>query len=136
MVGNCLAQDSAEIGGEREIAAFVELRRVKARPAPIDAAAAYRAAENKHHVSVSVIGAAIAIFPCCPAKLRHGHDHRVFAERSKVGPERGDGLREVAQHVGELAFGSAFIHVMVPAADVSESDLHAEIGFDQLRRLA
>jgi len=57
------------------------------------------------------------------------------AQIAEIGPEGGDRLREIGEHVGELTFNRALVDVMVPSADVGERDLHAEICFDQLREL-
>ena len=84
---------------------------------------------------MAVVGAAIAVFPGGAAELRHGDDDGVFSKIAEIGPKCGDRLREVAEYVGDLSLGAAFVDVVVPAADVGKSDLHAEIGFDQLREL-
>jgi hypothetical protein len=44
-------------------------------------------------------------------------------------------IARIRQDIGELAFGRTFVDVMVPAADIGESNLHSEIGFDELRQL-
>ena len=46
--------------------------------------------------------------------------------------ERGQGAAELAQALGELALHAAFRGVMVPAADLGEGDLHADVGLDEL----
>src|SRR5215472_276737 len=58
---NRLAYDATKIGGERQIAAFIELYRVEPRPSAIDTSTAHRTAKNEHHVSMAVIGAAITV---------------------------------------------------------------------------
>ena len=53
-------------------------------------------------------------------------------------PEGRQRLAELAQQVGKLALGGAlahFVDVVVPAADIGERHLHADVGFDQLRDL-
>src|ERR1700722_3396124 len=126
----------AKVGGEREVAAFVELRLIEPRPASVDFSAFHRTAENEHDVGVAVVGAAVSVFAHGAAKLRHADDDGIFAEIAKVGPEGRERLREFSKHVGELAFGCAFVDVMVPSTDVGESNLHAEIGLNQLSELA
>ena len=51
----------------------------------------------------------------------------VLSEISEIGPEGGEGPREVAQHVGDLTLGCALVHVMVPSPNVGKRDLHAKI---------
>ena len=131
-----LPDDLAEVGGEGEIAAFVELRLIEARPPSVDFSAFHRTAEDEHDVRMAVIGAAVSVLVGRAAKLRHRDDDRVFAKIAKIGPEGSDRLREVAEHIGQLAFGRSFVDVMVPSSDIGERYLNAEIGFDQLRQLA
>src|SRR5579863_6109319 len=83
-----------------------------------------------------MIGAAVAIFAGGAAEFRHRHYNRVFAEIAEIGPEGGNGLRKVAEHVGDLAIGRAFVDVMVPSTDIGKCHLHAEIRFDELSELA
>src|SRR5579863_4547230 len=83
-----------------------------------------------------MIRATVAIFAGGAAEFRHRHYNRVLAEIAEIGPEGGNGLRKVAEHVGDLAFGRAFVDVMVPSTDIGECYLHAEIRFDELSELA
>src|SRR5215471_21471592 len=130
------AQYLAEVCSYSQIAAFVEMLSREPRPAAIDSATLDRAAEHEHDVGVAVVGAAIAVLARGAPELRHADDHCVFAKIAQIGPERSDGLRELASEVGDLALHAAFVHVVVPSADVGESDFHAQVGFDQLRYLA
>ncbi len=58
------------------------------------------------------------------------------AIRSPRSPcKRGQRLREAAEPGGKLALGAALVGVGVPAIDLGEGDLEADIGFDQLRDL-
>ena len=79
----------AEVGGQGEVAAFIELRLIEARPAAVDFASLDWAAQDEHHVGVAVVGAAIAVFARGASKLRHGDDDSVFAKIAEVCPERG-----------------------------------------------
>ena len=54
-------QDGAKIGGDREIAPLVELRRGEARPVAVNAAAIDRASQQPDDIAVAVIRAAIAV---------------------------------------------------------------------------
>ena len=59
--GDNFAEDLAEVGGDGEVAAFVELLVVQAGPAAVDFAAFDLAAEDEHGVGVAVVGAAGAV---------------------------------------------------------------------------
>ena len=48
---------------------------------------------------------------------------------------RRERLRELAQDIGDLALRAAFVHMVIPAADVGKRDLHAEVRLDELREL-
>src|SRR5215469_10464693 len=128
-------EHGSEVGREREVAAFVQLRGIESGPAAVHLSALNGPAENEHDIRMSVIGAAVSIFPCRAAEFGHGHDDRVFGKIAEINPESAQGLRKLAQHVRDLALGAAFIDVMVPSADVGKRDLDPEIGFDQLREL-
>ena len=56
--GNSFAEDLAEVRGDGEIAAFVELLVCKAGPATVNLASLHLAAKYKHGVGVTVVGAA------------------------------------------------------------------------------
>src|SRR5580692_9295244 len=98
MTRDSFANDLAEVCGERQVAAFVELRLIETRPASIDFPAFDRASKHKHDVGVAVVGAAIAIFAGGAAEFRHGHDDGVFAEVAEISPKSRDRLREIAEH--------------------------------------
>ena len=90
------------------------------------------------HVGVAVIGAAIAVFARRAAEFAHGHDGHVRHAIAQVLIKRGQRLAEFIQAVGELALArllADFVDVRVPAADVGERDLQADIRLDQLRDL-
>src|ERR1051325_9519773 len=84
---------------------------------------------------MAVIGATVPILSCSTSELGHGDHHRVLPQISKVDPERRKRLRKISQHIGQLTLCTAFVHVMVPAADIGERDLHSEIGLNKLRQL-
>ena len=44
-------------------------------------------------------------------------------------------MRELAQHVGHLSFGGAFVDMMVPSANIGKRHLHAQVRLDKLREL-
>ncbi len=74
-----------------------------------------------------VIGAAVAVLVHRPPELRHRQDHGVRHAIAEVGDERRDAAAEIVEAVGELALGGALVHVRVPAADVGERDLEADV---------
>src|ERR1700722_557200 len=122
----------AKVGGEGQIAAFVELGLVQTGPSSVDFSALDWTSQNEHHVGVAMVGAAIAVFADGASEFGHGDDDGVFAEVAEVGPEGSEGLRKLAKNIGNLALGAAFVDVMVPASDIGEGDLHAEVGLDEL----
>ena len=84
---------------------------------------------------MAVIGAAIPVFAGGASEFGHRDNHRVFGEVAKIGPERGQRLRELAKNICDLSLRAAFVHMMVPTADVGERHLHAEVRLDQLSQL-
>jgi len=82
------ADHAAEVGGEREVAAFVKLRLVEAGPLSVDFAALDRASHDKHDIGVAVVGATIAVLACGATEFRHGDDDGVVGEIPEVDPER------------------------------------------------
>src|SRR5580658_9890285 len=74
------AEHHSKVGRNRQVAAFIQQRLLQARPAPIHAAALYRAAEYKHDVRVAVVSTAVAVFACRAAEFGHGYDDRVLSE--------------------------------------------------------
>ena len=81
---------------------------------------------------MAVVGAAVAVLANRAAELRHRHDDDVTHARAEVLRERGDGVAEVAEVVGELSLRAPLAGVRVPAADVGEGDLEADVRLDQL----
>src|SRR5215831_15011232 len=69
VAGHALADHLTKIGGQGQVAALVELGGIESRPASVDSAALHRATQHEHYVSVSVVGAAIAVFARRAAKL-------------------------------------------------------------------
>ena len=95
--GDDFAEDVAEVGRDREVAALVALLAREPGPPAVDAAAADAAADHHHRVAVSVVGAAVAVLAHGPAELRHRQDDRVFHAIAEIGDERGDAAREVVE---------------------------------------
>ena len=126
----------AEVGGEGEVSALVELRLVQTGPSSVDFSALDWTSQNEHHVGVAVVGAAIAVFADGASEFGHSDDDGVFGKVAEIDPEGSDGLRKLAKNIGNLALRAAFVDVMVPASDIGEGDLHAEVGLDELRKLA
>ncbi len=129
------AEDVAEIGGDGEVAILEELVGRERGPVAVDFAALDRAAHGEEAGAVAVIGAAIAVLVHGAAELAHGDDDDIGHAVAEVLMQRGQRLREAAEPGGELALGVALVGVGVPAVDLGEGDLHADVGLDQLRDL-
>ena len=67
-----------------------------------------------------MIGAASAVLSNGATELGHGQNDHVVHAIPKIGHERRDTLREIAESTGELSLSTALIHVRVPTANVSE----------------
>ena len=91
------AKDIAKIGGNGQVAVFVEFLRRKARPFAEYSAAVHVTAHRKEASRVAVIGAAVAVLPDGAAKLAHGEDHNIAHAVAKIGVKRGQTLRELLQ---------------------------------------
>src|SRR5579864_6369984 len=85
---------------------------------------------------MAVVGSAVPVFAGSAAELRHGDDYRIVGKVAEIDPEGGERLGEVAQHVGDLPLRAAFVDVVVPAADIGERHLYAEIRLDELSELS
>src|SRR5215469_2248181 len=81
------AEHGSEVGGEREILAFVQLGGIEPGPAAVHSSTFDGAAENEHDVRMSVIGPAVSVFPRRAAEFRHSHDDRVFSKVAEINPE-------------------------------------------------
>src|ERR1700682_3963646 len=86
------AEHLAKFGGNGQVAAFVEMLLLQSGPAAVHFAALDRAAQNKHDVGMTMVGAAVAVLARCASEFRHGDDHGVSGQIAEVGPERGNGL--------------------------------------------
>ena len=82
-----------------------------------------------------MVGAAVAVLVHRAPELRHRQDDGVLHAVAEVGDQRGDRAREIVEAVGELTLRGALVHVRVPAADVGERDLEADVRLGQLRDL-
>src|SRR5256885_13527549 len=130
--GQNFSDDGAEVRGEREVAAFVQLMVVQARPSAVNLAALHIAAHHKHAIRVAVIGSAIAIFLGGAAELTHGHEDNIFHAVAHILMKRREALSEVLQQIGKLALHAAFVHVIVPAAAIDEKNFDADVRFEEL----
>ena len=127
-----------EVRGCCEITVLIELFRCEARPTSVHFAAVHGAAEGEHHVRVPVICSAVAVFSCGSAELGHRDHDNIAHSVTEVDHEGSKGRSELRKPLSELAFngiGSCFIHMVVPTAHVSESDLQPHIGPDYLGNL-
>ena len=124
-----------KIRGQRQVAAFIKLILTEAGPTPVDPSALYGTAEREHDGGVTVIRAAIAVLPRRAAKLRHAEHQHLGHAIAQILVERDQSIAKLPEAVGQLSFHGAFIHVMIPAANLSERNLEPNIGLDQLRYL-
>src|SRR5580704_7315317 len=85
---------------------------------------------------MAVVGATVTVFAGSAPELRHGDDYRIVGKVAEIDPEGGERSGEVAQYVGDLPLRAAFVDVVVPAADIGERHLYAEICFDELSELS
>ena len=111
------ASAARKVGGDREVAPLVELRRRQPRPVAVDPAAVDRAAHHPDDVAVAVVGAAIAVLAHGAAELGEDDDHRVAPGAAEPAGQRGEAFAERAQPVGELALLAALVDMGVPAAE-------------------
>src|ERR1700730_17273444 len=77
MAADKFSEDRTEIGGEREVAAFVQLARTEAWPFAVHFSAFHRAAHHEHAVRVAVVGTVISVFMSSSAKFGHGDHDKV-----------------------------------------------------------
>ena len=122
-----LAENIAEVGGEGEIAALVELLFLQAGPLAVDLAAFDAAAHDEHGIRVAVIGAAIPVFVRSAAKLAHRDQDHIVHAIAHVLPEGGQGLAVFTQQIAQLR---RFVDVMVPSTDIGECHFHAHIALN------
>ena len=121
----------AVVRGQIEVSALIKDFGRKARPAAVDLAAAHASAEHEHDIAVTVVGAAVAVFPRGTAKLGHGYQNDVLHPIAQILIERRKPVAEFFQAIGQLPGGAAFGDMGVPALDFSKGDLESDIGFDQ-----
>src|SRR5947209_3930328 len=110
----------AVVGGDREIAAFVEPVGSEARPVAIDPAAIDLAAGEPDRVAAAVIGAAVAILFDGAAEFRDHDEDRIVPIAAEPFGQGGEAAAERAQPVGELAGLGALPDMRVPAAEREE----------------
>src|SRR3954465_4647065 len=103
MVGDDLRKDGAEVGGESEIAALIQLLLLETGPTAMDAASFDTTADNEQRAGVAVVGAAVAVLAGHAAELGHRHDHDVVHAITEVGDKRGDRSGEIVETLRELA---------------------------------
>ena len=84
MLGSGFGEDVAEIGGDGEVASFEALVVLQPGPAPVDAAAFHRSAEQQHRVAVAVVGAPVAVLRHGASKLGHRDDDGVGHKGAKL----------------------------------------------------
>src|SRR6201987_6079194 len=92
---------TAEIGSQREVAAFIELRLVQPRPLTVHLAALHWASHNEHHIGVAAISPAVHVFARRAPDLGHRNEDGVLNESAEIDPELTERLRKLAENVGD-----------------------------------
>src|SRR6185503_7104030 len=133
MFSHHLREDRSEIGGEREIPAFVELFGFQTRPPAVDLAAVHVTTDHEEAACVTVVGSAAAVLPRRPAELRHREDDDVRHAIAEVRHERVDRLRKIVEPRRELTRRATLVDMGIPPADVGEGDFHPDIRLHELR---
>src|SRR5690349_21990443 len=132
MPGEDFAHYAAKIGGEHEVAAFVELVIVKTGPLPVNASAFHVSAHDEHAIRMAVISTSIPILFCGAAEFAHGYKHDVLHSIAHVLVKRGERLPQIPQKIRELSLHAAFVHVVVPTAAIDEQHFDSDVGFQKL----
>ena len=130
-----LREQVAEIGRHRDVASFEALRRIESRPPAQHLASIHRTAQHEHRRRVTVIGAAVAVLLDGAAELGHREHHDVTHALAQVLRERGERPAELGEPGRELAFARPLVDVRVPAGDIGEGDVQADVGLDELSDL-
>ncbi len=128
MARDQFAEDVAEVGGDGEIALVVQLVGFEARPIAVDLAPLDAAAEGEHHVGVTMVGTARAVFLGRAAEFAHRDNGDVFDARTQVAIKGRERCAELAKQVLQLR---GLIRVGVPSAHVGESSLESNVALDQ-----
>src|SRR6266550_2226484 len=132
VLGENLADYRAEVRGEREVAAVVELMVVQPGPFAVDLPALHVTAHEQHAIRVAMIGAAIAVFLSGAAEFAHSHEDDILHAVAHISMKRSQALAQVFQQTRQLPLHAAFVDVVVPAAAIDEKNFHADVGFKQL----
>src|SRR5262245_6350152 len=80
---------------------------------------------------MAVIRATVAVLTRRAAELRQGDERHVLHPISQVAIESRQTFSQIFEAVRHLTFGTALIHVGIPALDFCKSDLQADVGFDE-----
>ena len=122
----------AKICGNREVTLLIKGGRRQAGPSAIYLAAAHRTTHHPHHIAMSVISSAVAVFPYRASELRNHQHHRVLILRTqrlcKAGQPRGE-LREVR---GELSPGRLPGLIACPIRPLQKRDPDQRIAADEM----
>ena len=122
----------SKIGGELEVAGFVELFGSESRPLSVDFAAFDRSAGNEEAACMAMIGTAGAVLTNGAAELRHRENDDVAHAIAEIVIEGSETIAEIFEAVRELAACGTLIGMGIPPADIREGHFETDIGFDQL----
>src|SRR5438094_8457483 len=101
VTGDQLSQDVAEIGGQCQVAAFVELFLFQAGPSAVNLAAFDAAPDYEHAVGMAVVGTAVTVFARRAAELRHGDYNHIRHAIAHIPPESVERGAVFAEKVGK-----------------------------------
>ena len=141
-IGVCHAADQnfakhlAIVGRDIEIAAVIELVGMQTGPLAIDLAAIDIAADDKHNITVAVVGAAAGILLKGTTEFTHYHNCKALCVVgaigiAQVGHERGETTGYGAKLAGKVAGATITLRLMgIPAAQINGGHLEAQLQFD------
>src|SRR6266702_1042863 len=125
MIPEQALQHGAQIGGRLEIAVLEQLRRLQSRPVRDHTTARERAADEEGDCAGAVVGALRAVDARRAAELRDDGDDRLAPGFTHVAFDGGKGAVERTEQIVELARGSTFGDVRVPADKTHGADARA-----------
>src|SRR5690348_11833716 len=99
MLGHNFAEDAAVIGGDREVAAVVELALTHSGPARVNFPAFDISAHQEHAIGMSVIDAAIPVFVRGASEFGHADEHDVAHAIAHILMKRGNSLPQLAEEI-------------------------------------
>src|ERR1700756_4159702 len=100
--GKDISEHRAEIRGERQVAALVELMIVQPWPFAIDLPAANVSAHHEHAIRVAVVRAPVAVLARRASEFAHADEYDVLHAVAQILMNRREPLAEIAQQIRQL----------------------------------